>query len=89
MKIYRIIDEIIAHIFVFDRAYFHIFPESGNLQNVEGAGASWVAIAALQGILLDMAVFLKNSFCSLYGTWEGLVRCKILLQSVGTICPYF
>ena len=31
----------------------------------------------------------KNRLFALYGTWEGLVWCKILPRGVGTICPYF
>ena len=31
----------------------------------------------------------KNRFFALYGSWGGLVWCKILPRGVGTICPYF
>ena len=31
----------------------------------------------------------KNRLFALYGTWEGLVWCKILPRGVGAICPYF
>ena len=29
----------------------------------------------------------KKTILALYGTWEGLVQGKILIQGVGTICP--